>query len=211
MNRELLDAQWVHSKEFLKERWPNLTDEDIRQINGRMDQLISKLQQRYGYSKEQVENEISKVNVERGAKPAYSGEKTTARSDDRFARREAVKDDSSFLKWLLGLAIAALLLSLYFNMPKTNEPATPTTPRSAQENVMTTTPADQNLVQSIRQSLFANSALASDLQNVRISASNGDVTISGTVANDQQREDIGNMIQKFSGVNHVNNKLTVRP
>lgn len=212
MNREVLEAQWVHVKEFLKEKWPNLTDEDIRQINGRIDTLIAKLQQRYGYTKEQAENEINKVSFERGAKPTMAADKPYVRSEYREARKESARDDSSFLKWLLGLALAALLLSLYFNMPKSTEttPVTPTTPRAAQETVITSTPADQNLVQSIRSALFANSAFVSDLQNIRISASNGDVTISGSVANNQQREAIGNMIQQFSGVNHVNNQLTVR-
>jgi len=213
MNREVLEAQWVHVKEFLREKWPKLTDEDVNQINGRIDQLIAKLQQRYGFTREQAEEEINKASFDKGFKPSFGAEKSYARPEDRLraeARRDVKKEDSSFLKWLLAIAIPLLLLSLYFGMTRTPETTTPTTPRVVQENVVST-PTDQSIVQSVRQALFTNSALISDLQNVRIAATNGDVTITGSVANNQQRDAVGSLIQNISGVKHVNNQLTVRP
>ncbi|MCE5315859.1 MAG: BON domain-containing protein [Parachlamydia sp.] len=213
MNREVLEAQWVHVKEFLREKWPKLTDEDINQINGRIDVLIAKLQQRYGFTRDQAEEEINKASFEKGIKPSFGAEKSYARPEDRLraeSRRDVKSEDSSFLKWLLAIAIPLLLLSLYFGMTRTPETTTPASPRVVQENVVTT-PSDQSLVQSIRQDLFTNSALVSDLQNVRIAASNGDVTITGSVANNQQRDAIGARIENMTGVKHVNNQLTVRP
>lgn len=205
MNKEVLETQWVQAKDFLKEKWGNLTDEDIRQINGRYDQLIAKLQLRYGYSREQAEEEIRKWNFERGVKPTYASDKPFMRKEERVAKDEG----SSLFKWLLAIAIPLLLLSLYFGMTKAPEPtsATPV----VQEQVVTQTPADQTAAVSIRQALFANRALISDLQNFRISASDGVVTINGSVANAQERDSIGNFIQRINGVKQVNNQLEVRP
>jgi uncharacterized protein YjbJ (UPF0337 family) len=42
----------------MKEKWGRLTDSDWSQIEGRRDQFIGKLQERYGYSKEQAEREL---------------------------------------------------------------------------------------------------------------------------------------------------------
>ncbi|CDR33228.1 CsbD family protein [Criblamydia sequanensis] len=46
MNKDLFESQWSQIKPILRDKWSNLTDEDIRQINGRYDQLIAKIQQR---------------------------------------------------------------------------------------------------------------------------------------------------------------------
>jgi CsbD-like len=43
----------VHWKE-LKEKWGKLTDDDLTAINGKRDQLQGRLQQRYGFAKDQV-------------------------------------------------------------------------------------------------------------------------------------------------------------
>ncbi len=48
---------WRRLKGNLKREWGKLTDDDLMQIDGNMDLLIGKLQQRYGYSKEQAERD----------------------------------------------------------------------------------------------------------------------------------------------------------
>ena len=42
----------------VKEHWGKLTDDDITAINGRRDQLEGKIQQRYGYQKDQIRRDI---------------------------------------------------------------------------------------------------------------------------------------------------------
>jgi uncharacterized protein YjbJ (UPF0337 family) len=39
----------------VKEKWGKLTDDDLDVIEGKKDQLVGRLQERYGYSKEQAE------------------------------------------------------------------------------------------------------------------------------------------------------------
>jgi uncharacterized protein YjbJ (UPF0337 family) len=43
----------------VKEKWGKLTDDDLEVIEGKKDQLIGRLQERYGYSKEQAEKELN--------------------------------------------------------------------------------------------------------------------------------------------------------
>jgi uncharacterized protein YjbJ (UPF0337 family) len=42
----------------IKEQWGNLTDDDLNVINGKQDQLERKIQERYGYAKDQARREI---------------------------------------------------------------------------------------------------------------------------------------------------------
>ncbi len=54
-SRELEGRQGVVKREMGK-----LTDDDLDVIAGKRDQLIGRLQQRYGYSKEEAEKEIDR-------------------------------------------------------------------------------------------------------------------------------------------------------
>jgi uncharacterized protein YjbJ (UPF0337 family) len=42
----------------VKEKWGKLTDDDLTAINGRRDQLEGKIQERYGYAKDQVRKDV---------------------------------------------------------------------------------------------------------------------------------------------------------
>ncbi len=57
MNWDVIQGQWKQMKGSIKEKWGKLTDDDIDMINGKKDQLVGKLQQRYGWSRDQAERE----------------------------------------------------------------------------------------------------------------------------------------------------------
>jgi uncharacterized protein YjbJ (UPF0337 family) len=59
MNTDTLQGQWKQLKGKMREKWGKLTDDDWEAIGGRKDQLVGKLQERYGYSREQAEKEYS--------------------------------------------------------------------------------------------------------------------------------------------------------
>lgn len=211
MNKDLLETQWVQAKEYLRERWPRLTEEDLRQINGRFDQLSDKLQQRYGYTSAQAEEEIRKWNFDRSNKTSsYSNtDKPYARQSDRPVRRE---EESSALKWLLALALPLLLLALYLGTARTPETTTTATPTAAEEvTVSGETATDRSIAQSIRQAFASNGIQFQNLRNINIAANNGVVTVSGTVASAQEQDRIINIINNISGVRRINNQLEIRP
>jgi uncharacterized protein YjbJ (UPF0337 family) len=58
MNWDQVEGQWKQLKGKVKEKWGKLTDDDLTVIGGKRDQLCGKLQQRYGYSKEEAERHV---------------------------------------------------------------------------------------------------------------------------------------------------------
>jgi uncharacterized protein YjbJ (UPF0337 family) len=46
----------------VKEKWGQLTDDDLTAIAEKKDQLAGKLQERYGYGKEQAERELDEFS-----------------------------------------------------------------------------------------------------------------------------------------------------
>ena len=58
MNWDSIKGQWMQIKGQIKERWGKLTDDDLDVIAGKKDQFLGKLQERYGYEKEQAEKEL---------------------------------------------------------------------------------------------------------------------------------------------------------
>ena len=55
MNWDQVQGNWKQLKGKAKEKWVRLTDDDLDVINGKRDQLVGKLQERYGFSKQQAE------------------------------------------------------------------------------------------------------------------------------------------------------------
>jgi uncharacterized protein YjbJ (UPF0337 family) len=58
MDWNRVEGDWKRMKGKVKEQWGRLTDDDITAIGGRRDQLEGKIQERYGYAKDQVRKEI---------------------------------------------------------------------------------------------------------------------------------------------------------
>jgi uncharacterized protein YjbJ (UPF0337 family) len=58
MNWDQVAGKWKQLTGKVKEQWDKLTDEDLTTINGKRYQLRGKLQERYGYAKEDAEREI---------------------------------------------------------------------------------------------------------------------------------------------------------
>ncbi|HTB36454.1 MAG TPA: CsbD family protein [Reyranella sp.] len=56
---EKIKGSWSQTKGTVKEQWGKLTDDDLLQIEGRRDQLVGKIQTRYGISHDQAEAQVS--------------------------------------------------------------------------------------------------------------------------------------------------------
>ncbi|SEN78885.1 Uncharacterized conserved protein YjbJ, UPF0337 family [Rhodospirillales bacterium URHD0017] len=55
---EKFKGSWNHTKGAVKEQWGKLTDDDLLEIEGRRDQLVGKIQARYGITKEEAEAQV---------------------------------------------------------------------------------------------------------------------------------------------------------
>jgi len=58
MDWNRLEGDWKQLRGKAKVRWGKLTDDDLTAISGRRDQLEGKIQERYGYAKNQARKEI---------------------------------------------------------------------------------------------------------------------------------------------------------
>ncbi len=58
MNWDQFEGNWKQIQGAAKEKWGKLTDDDLLVIGGKSDQLAGKLQERYGYTKEQAQQHI---------------------------------------------------------------------------------------------------------------------------------------------------------
>ena len=58
MNKDIFEGKWEQFKGSVKEKWGELTDDDMTQIAGKRDQLAGKLQERYGWAKDEAEKNI---------------------------------------------------------------------------------------------------------------------------------------------------------
>ena len=58
MDWNRVEGNWKQVKGKIKEKWGNLTDDDLTAINGKRDQLEGKIQERYGIAKDQVKKDV---------------------------------------------------------------------------------------------------------------------------------------------------------
>jgi uncharacterized protein YjbJ (UPF0337 family) len=57
MNWDTVEGNWKQLKGKAREQWGKLTDSDFEQIAGKKDQLIGRIQERYGISKDEAQKQ----------------------------------------------------------------------------------------------------------------------------------------------------------
>jgi uncharacterized protein YjbJ (UPF0337 family) len=57
MNWDQMEGKWKQYKGQAKEKWGKLTDDDLDVIDGRRQQLVGRIQERYGIAKEAAEKQ----------------------------------------------------------------------------------------------------------------------------------------------------------
>jgi uncharacterized protein YjbJ (UPF0337 family) len=58
MNWDQVQGKWKQVKGQAKEKWGNLTDDDLDVIDGRRQQFVGRVQERYGIAKEVAEKQV---------------------------------------------------------------------------------------------------------------------------------------------------------
>jgi uncharacterized protein YjbJ (UPF0337 family) len=58
MDWDRISGNWKQFTGKVKEKWGELTDDDITTIDGNREQLEGKLQARYGYAKDKARQEV---------------------------------------------------------------------------------------------------------------------------------------------------------
>ena len=80
MNHDILAGKWKQMRGEVKTWWGNLTDDDFERIGGQKDKLVGLIQERYGYTREQAEQEVERRLQEYGDKTGGAVGRMSARA-----------------------------------------------------------------------------------------------------------------------------------
>jgi len=69
MNWDVVKGDWTKMKGKVREEWGKLTDDDLDKMHGNYEQFVGKLQEKYGWAKEEAEQKANEF-AERHSKPA---------------------------------------------------------------------------------------------------------------------------------------------
>ena len=58
MNEDVLKGKWKQIKGEVKSQWGKLTDDDVDRVEGDTEKLIGRVQERYGYAREEAKREV---------------------------------------------------------------------------------------------------------------------------------------------------------
>ena len=59
MNTDIFEGKLKGMRGQFKKWWGKLTEEDLKQAGGKTEKIVALLQQRYGYTREQAEQEFN--------------------------------------------------------------------------------------------------------------------------------------------------------
>jgi uncharacterized protein YjbJ (UPF0337 family) len=59
MNKDRIAGNWKQISGKVREKWGQLTDNDLTEIDGKREQLVGKIQKSYGVAKDAAEQQVS--------------------------------------------------------------------------------------------------------------------------------------------------------
>lgn len=62
MDPERVEANWLQLKGLLREKWGDLTDDELDRLEGRRDQLMGHLEERTALRREELERDIDQLS-----------------------------------------------------------------------------------------------------------------------------------------------------
>jgi len=94
MNSDQLEGKWKQYSGKVKEKWGKLTDDDLTVIHGKRDQLIGKIQERYGIAKQEAEKQVDEFSRSFGSEEIAAerqelNREAEVRADERARKRSA--------------------------------------------------------------------------------------------------------------------------
>ncbi|MBN2296025.1 MAG: CsbD family protein [Pirellulales bacterium] len=58
MNEDRIKGNWKQVKGKIKEKWGELTDDEVDKIDGIREQLVGTIQEKYGIAKDEAEKQV---------------------------------------------------------------------------------------------------------------------------------------------------------
>lgn len=60
MNKDIMEGKWEQMKGSIQSKWGEISDDDLDVIDGQRRKFVGVIQERYGKSKEEAEEEVEK-------------------------------------------------------------------------------------------------------------------------------------------------------
>lgn len=95
MNKDVIQGKWKQMSGDVKTFFGKLTDDDMQQIEGNSEKMLGRLQERYGYTREQAETEWNKFNKQQGN---MMNDAANQAKDSAHDAKNAVKDAAHDVK-----------------------------------------------------------------------------------------------------------------
>jgi len=61
MNSDVFKGKWMQIKGEVKSQWGKLTDDDLDRVEGDAEKLVGRVQERYGYAREDAKREVDSL------------------------------------------------------------------------------------------------------------------------------------------------------
>ena len=97
--QQQLTGNWNQLKGKLKERWGQLTDDELQSAEGNFDHLVGLIQQRTGEGRQQVERFLAELNEQTGGTMSKVADTARQYADQA---REAVRGASEQVRYRAG-------------------------------------------------------------------------------------------------------------
>ncbi len=59
MNWDQVSGNWQQFKGKVREKWGDLTEDEVARLEGNRDQLVGRIQERYGIARDEAERQVS--------------------------------------------------------------------------------------------------------------------------------------------------------
>lgn len=60
MNSDIAEGKWKQLKGKVQQAWGDLTNDDLDKMSGSREELVGKVQERYGYARDRAEQEVDR-------------------------------------------------------------------------------------------------------------------------------------------------------
>jgi uncharacterized protein YjbJ (UPF0337 family) len=83
MNWDQVQGKWKQYSGKVREKWGKLTDSDLEVIHGQREQLVGRIQERYGIAKDEAERQVNEFTAGIGAGSETEAQRKASRSAGR--------------------------------------------------------------------------------------------------------------------------------
>ncbi|HEV2613225.1 MAG TPA: CsbD family protein [Gammaproteobacteria bacterium] len=115
MANDIFSGNWEELSGEFKKQWSKLTDDDLGKIEGKKDELLGVLQEKYGWAAKDAKKKVEEFMDEKGIDLMDLKERATQAIQDLPKQLEDCVQESPMKSLLIAAGIGFLLGALFLN------------------------------------------------------------------------------------------------